>query len=117
MRKLYAVYRSGNTEGMYLYVDNNEGLERVPPALLQRFGKPQLAMTLPLHAGRKLARADVGKVLDAIAREGFYLQMPAHPEDYLPAAPEYTAPGYPRQRAGSAGATGVAGGAPDEESN
>lgn len=92
MQTVCAIYRSSKTEGMYLYVDKREGLARVPEALLQRFGAPQPAMTLLLHPGRKLARADVGRVLEAIAEQGFYLQLP-DPEEYRSAAaPEYRTP-------------------------
>jgi uncharacterized protein YcgL (UPF0745 family) len=81
--QLCNIYRSSKNEGMYLYVDKQEDLSRVPEALLQRFGKPQLAMTLALSTERKLARADAEKVLAAIAEQGFYLQMPPSPDEYL----------------------------------
>ncbi len=77
---LCSVYRSSRNEGMYLYVDKKEELARVPEALLQTFGKPELAMSLALYPERKLARADVNKVLEALVQTGFYLQMPPKPE-------------------------------------
>lgn len=78
---LCSIYRSARTDGMYLYVDKKEDLARVPEALLQTFGKPELAMTLALYPERKLARADVNKVLELIAQQGFYLQMPPKSEE------------------------------------
>lgn len=78
---LCSVYRSSWVEGMYLYVDKKEDLARVPDDLLKTFGKPELAMTLALHPERRLARADVNKVLESIAQNGFYLQMPPKPEE------------------------------------
>ncbi len=80
MKKLCSIYRSSRVEEMYLYVDKQEDLARVPEELLKTFGKPELAMTLALYPERKLARADVNKVLEAIAQQGFYLQMPPKPE-------------------------------------
>ncbi|HSB95496.1 MAG TPA: YcgL domain-containing protein [Spongiibacteraceae bacterium] len=80
MQRICSIYRSAKTEGMYLYVDKAEGLARVPEALMQRFGKAELAMTLALHSERKLARADVAMVLQAIADNGFFLQLPPHTE-------------------------------------
>lgn len=77
---LCSIYRSSRVEDMYLYVDKKEDLARVPEELLKTFGKPELAMTLVLHPERKLARADVGKVLESIVQNGFYLQMPPKPE-------------------------------------
>lgn len=73
------VFRSPRREGMYLFVPREEGLARVPEALLQAFGSPEPALVLQLDAGRRLARADAGEVLAAIAEQGFYLQMPPTP--------------------------------------
>lgn len=61
---------------MYLYVSREDGLNRVPEALLEQFGKPELALTLMLSADKSLARADAEKVLNALEEQGFYLQMP-----------------------------------------
>lgn len=55
------------------------GFKRVPDALLNQFGKPVLVTTMLLAATKKLARADVIKVMDEITRQGFYLQMPPPP--------------------------------------
>lgn len=74
--RLVQIFRSAREAGLYLYVDKQEGLARVPEELLSRFGKPESAMLLMLSADRKLARADAGNVLKAIAFQGFYLQLP-----------------------------------------
>ena len=42
----------------------------------QQFGEPEEVMSLLLDAERRLARADAAEVLQLIARQGFYLQMP-----------------------------------------
>jgi uncharacterized protein YcgL (UPF0745 family) len=83
MKKLCSIYRSPKEEGMYLYVDKKNDMEPVPAELLRRFGQPELAMTLLLTPDKKLARADTGKVLDAIAEQGFYLQMPPRPDEIM----------------------------------
>ncbi len=70
------VYKSTRIDQMYLFVDRDEGLERVPGALLTRFGKPIEAMRLELTPQRRLSRSDAPAVLDAIANQGFYLQLP-----------------------------------------
>ena len=80
MKKLCSIYRSSKREGMYLYVDKADDLSRVPDALLSRFGKPELVMTLLLHAGRPLARVDVNKVLADLQQQGFFLQLPPQPQ-------------------------------------
>jgi uncharacterized protein YcgL (UPF0745 family) len=83
MKRICSIYRSGRVDGMYLYVDKKEDLARVPEALLQNFGRPQFAMALLLHSERKLAHADVNAVLEAIEKNGFYLQMPPKDEEPL----------------------------------
>jgi len=77
------IYRSSKEEGLYLYVDKIDDLSRVPETLLQRFGRPELAMHLLLGPTRKLARADAAKVLLAIETQGFYLQLPPFKESLL----------------------------------
>ena len=84
MKKMCSVYRSPLKEGLYLYVDKKEELRRVPEVLLKQFGKPELAMQLLLDHDKPLARTTATKVLDAIASEGFYLQLPPQDEDDLP---------------------------------
>lgn len=83
MKRLCAIYRSSKVDEMYLYVDLRDDLKRVPDALLEHFGKPKLATKMALDPARKLARADINKVLEEIESKGFYLQMPPQKEDYL----------------------------------
>ena len=83
MKRICTVYRGTRTADMYLYVDQREDLARVPEALLARFGRLEKALTVVLHPERKLARADVNRVLESIEKEGFYLQMPPQRDDYL----------------------------------
>lgn len=80
MTVLCEIFRSPKEEGMYLYVKREEGLERVPEALLKRFGRPQTAMILALTPERKLARVSAERILDSLEEPGYYLQMPPRPE-------------------------------------
>ncbi|MEQ5802584.1 YcgL domain-containing protein [Halomonas sp. H10-9-1] len=82
-RLLCQVFKSPRKEGMYLYVDKREGVERVPAPLLERFGKPQPAMTLILSPEKRLGCARADEVMQAIRDKGFYLQMPPAKEEYL----------------------------------
>ena len=75
------VFRSPKREGMYIYVDKAEGLERVPETLMQAYGTAESALIFKLSAGRKLANADAGTVLAAIEDAGYYLQMPPASKD------------------------------------
>lgn len=74
--RICQIFRSSRKPEMYLYVDKAEGLEQVPEALLAQFGEPQAVMVLALDASRKLARAQAADVLEKIASQGFFLQMP-----------------------------------------
>ena len=77
------VFVSSKVADMYLYVQKSEGLSRVPEPLLERFGKPKPAMVLLLTPERKLANADIDKVLEGIRDKGFYLQLPKNEDDYM----------------------------------
>ena len=81
MTRQVVVFRSSRVDEMYLFVDANERLERVPAALLGRFGRAVEVMTIDLDPARKLARANATDVLAAIERQGFHLQMPPRAEE------------------------------------
>ena len=84
MRKMLCeIFKSPLKDEMYLYVDKRHGLQDVPEALLERFGKPVSVMTMILTEDKVLARAEAGKVMAAIDDKGFYLQMPPAKEEYL----------------------------------
>ena len=78
---LCQVYRSPRKEQMYLFVSKQEGLSRVPEALLKQFGEPEPIMLLHLDGSRRLARADAEQVVADIGAKGFYLQMPPSAEE------------------------------------
>jgi len=73
---------------MYLYVNRQEALERVPEALLAAFGTPVHAFDFVLTPERKLAREDITKVLANLEQQGFHLQMPPPEDDYIEHLPE-----------------------------
>lgn len=68
---------------MYLYVDSQEELSRVPEALLSQLGSLSLVMTMLIREDKNLARAEAAKVLAEIEDKGFYLQLPPPPEEYM----------------------------------
>ncbi|MEI2264260.1 YcgL domain-containing protein [Erwinia sp. CGal63] len=77
------IYRSPKRDQTYLYVEKKDDFSRVPAELLQGFGKPQLAMVLPLDGSKRLANADQTKVKEALLEQGYYLQMPPPLESLL----------------------------------
>ncbi|MGE0624906.1 MAG: YcgL domain-containing protein [Pseudomonadales bacterium] len=74
--RLVKVYKTRRKADLYLYVDFSEDLARVPESLLERFGLPELALSLTLTPDRPLARASATEVLSAIDENGYFLQMP-----------------------------------------
>ncbi len=82
-RRLCAIYKSTKKDEMYLYVDKQDELSRVPAGLLELFGRPVAVTTLLLDDDRKLARADATQVLNDIETRGFYLQMPPPRDPYM----------------------------------
>ncbi len=76
---LCQVFKGARKADTYLYVAQDEGLERVPEALLKQMGELSSVMLLKLSAERKLARVEAADVLAAIEEQGYYLQMPPPP--------------------------------------
>lgn len=70
------VYKSSKKAETYIYVTRQDGMERVPKALLDMFGKPQLTLTFILTATKKLAQVDAEKLISELKEKGFYLQLP-----------------------------------------
>ncbi len=70
------VYKGSRRDETYLFVPAEEGLDRVPRALLQAMGRMELVMEVELHPGRRLAREDVRDVMRNLVDEGYHLQMP-----------------------------------------
>nr|WP_299596981.1 YcgL domain-containing protein [uncultured Microbulbifer sp.] len=87
MKLLCDIYRSPRENEMYLYVEKQQGAGglsgRVPEKLLELFGKPVHVTTMLLTAERKLARADVEKVMHTVQDQGYYLQMPPVVDDEM----------------------------------
>ena len=78
--KLVEIFKSNKTAEMYLYVDHKRGLRAVPAELLANFGQAKSIMIIPLLKDRILSRVDVHNVLQSINNEGYFLQMPPHPD-------------------------------------
>ena len=70
------VYKSEEKEDIYLYVDHDEGLDKVPEGLLQQFGELKIALSFILSENRVLAKEDPKRVLQNLAEHGYHLQLP-----------------------------------------
>ena len=80
---LCAVYKSIRKSQTYLFIAKRDDFTSVPDALLTQFGPPQLVSLLNLQEKTKLALADPANVRSAIKKNGYYLQLPPPPVDYL----------------------------------
>ena len=70
------IYKSLKKDYLYLYITKQDDFSQVPDALLEHFGKMEFVMTMDLTPERKLAREDVGKVVDSLKEHGFFVQLP-----------------------------------------
>lgn len=77
------VYRSSVKDGLYVFVGEETSLETLPAPVLKQLGAPEKAMEFELTEERKLPNADTHEVLEAIATQGFYVQMPRDIEALL----------------------------------
>lgn len=70
------VYRCARQAEMYLYLRADLPLDTLPPALRQRTGALTEVMRLALNPQRRLARVETARVLEQLAGNGWYLQLP-----------------------------------------
>lgn len=78
------VYRGRREPEAYVFLAQRDAFEVLPDALLARLGGLDFALELALTPDRRLARADAGLVLRALATQGYYLQPPPPREPLLP---------------------------------
>ena len=87
------VYKSTRKEHLFLYVDHDVGLERVPEDLLQQFGEPEMTISFLLTRERTLAREDPVRVLANLNEHGYHLQLPPAASLIAPGNPVEKNPG------------------------
>ena len=80
---LCAVYKSIRKSQTYLFIAKRDDFASVPDALMTQFGPPQLVSMLNIQDKTKLALADSANVQASIIENGYYLQLPPPPVDYL----------------------------------
>jgi len=79
VKQLCDIYKSSRDQELYVYVKIGAGIEDLPPGLLKKLGKPSKIMSLTLTPEKKLARANVIRVIEQIQENGYYLQLPPSP--------------------------------------
>lgn len=70
------IYRSGKRAETYLYLCAGKDLADLPEGLLNSFGEAHFVMELDLDTRLKLARVDVGRVIESLQQVGYFLQLP-----------------------------------------
>jgi uncharacterized protein len=78
-----AVYKSPRRAETYLYVRSRDQFSDVPPPLLAQLGRPQFVLVCNLDKRSSLGVADLATVKQALAEQGYYLQLPPPPENLL----------------------------------
>lgn len=76
-----AVYASARKSDTYLYMAETSALDELPDALQGLLGALRPVITLELTADKVLARTTGAEVLQKIADDGYYLQLPPGPTD------------------------------------
>lgn len=82
-REFVSVYRSSKKSDTYIFVRRGQEWAQLPDSLRGIFGDPVHSMDLVLTPERKLARATGRQVLEAIADQDFFLQMPEEQDSYI----------------------------------
>lgn len=78
------VYKSLEQQDYYLYVEAGDDFSCLPDGLVRMLGRLEKVVELDLHENRQLARVDARQVMQQLADQGYYLQMPStepHPLD------------------------------------
>ena len=75
------VLKSARKADTYIYLPVDADYDDLPEALRSQFGDASTILEFHLSAERELAQADPRAVLDALERQGFYLQLPPSVEE------------------------------------
>jgi uncharacterized protein YcgL (UPF0745 family) len=79
------IYRSSIKEGLYVYLADEDGLDRLPEPVKKQLGTPEFSMSLDLLPDRKMGQEDARSVLQNLVSRGFHIQMPRDIEQQLKA--------------------------------
>lgn len=77
------IYRSSIKDGLYVYLADENGMEKLPEPLKKQLGDPQFSMSLDLTEERKLGQENTQTVLENLATQGYHVQMPKDIEHQL----------------------------------
>lgn len=70
------IYKGNRKQDTYLYITREGDFSKVPEFLRDLLGPLEKVMDLTLDETKNLANANVETVIEQLADQGFYLQMP-----------------------------------------
>jgi uncharacterized protein YcgL (UPF0745 family) len=70
------IYRSSKKADTYLYLSEEDKLNKLPEGLDKLLGRLEFVMEIDLETIKKLENADVEEVKHNLTDVGFYLQLP-----------------------------------------
>jgi len=83
-----SAYKTKKTEGLFLFVPTEQGLEQISKELLVMFGDPIHVIDFELTPKRKMGQEDAAKVYQSLQTKGYFIQMPpAEKEKFSDIAP------------------------------
>ncbi len=82
---LCSVYKSSKKAQPYLFINKRDDFSDVPETLMKMFGTPIMVTVLNLATKVKLGFADIDKVKENLAEQGYYLQLTPKEDDLLKA--------------------------------
>lgn len=71
-----STFKSPKKPELYLFVPQQDGLEKLTDELLVMFGDPEHVIDFELTPTRKLPRTDPQELNTALRTQGYFLQMP-----------------------------------------
>ena len=74
------VYRSSKKDGLYVYLADENGLEKLPEPVQNQLGEPEFAMAVDLSKRTSLGHEDINEVRKNLETQGFHIQMPKNIE-------------------------------------
>ncbi|HEY9017810.1 YcgL domain-containing protein [Thiomicrospira sp.] len=89
---LVSAYKSAKKDELYLFVPQEDGLEKLPDELTVMFGKPLHVIDFNLTPDRKMGRENATEVLSGLKTRGYFIQMPPQNVEKIsdmPAPPEH----------------------------
>ena len=74
------VYKSLRKADTYVYLAEREAFDAIPDAIRETLGGLEFVLEVELTPARRLARADVRQVREALEARGFFVQVPPPPD-------------------------------------